>query len=112
MESKALAAFAALAHETRLRVLRALVQAGEGGLSAGVLAEMVEAAPSRLTFHVSALEAAGLVTSRRVSRNVVYRADYPAIGRVMHYLMHDCCCNHPLIRSSGGIPGEPSIRTL
>ena len=44
-ERQALTAFAALSQDTRLRIVRMLVQAGEGGIPAGAIAEAVKASP-------------------------------------------------------------------
>lgn len=85
----------ALASEHRLAVFRALVQAGKGGLSAGDIAERVGLAPSSLSFHLSALRHAGLVSDERHGRSIVYRADYDAIGALVSYLMENCCAGQP-----------------
>ena len=65
IESQAVVLFAALAQESRLRAVRALVQAGPEGLSAGRLAETLGVSPSNLSFHLKELERAGLVTAQR-----------------------------------------------
>jgi ArsR family transcriptional regulator, arsenate/arsenite/antimonite-responsive transcriptional repressor len=96
-ESKALSGLSALANETRLRLLRDLVRAGDGGLNAGVLAERAAASSSRLSFHLAALENAGLVTSQRLSRNIRYRANFENLGHLLGYVMHDCCNGHPTV---------------
>jgi ArsR family transcriptional regulator, arsenate/arsenite/antimonite-responsive transcriptional repressor len=100
-ESKALNALSALANETRIRLLRGLVRAGDQGMTAGQLADLVGASSSRLSFHVAALENAGLVTSRRASRNIIYAADFHHLGHLLGYLMHDCCAGHPTICACG-----------
>jgi ArsR family transcriptional regulator, arsenate/arsenite/antimonite-responsive transcriptional repressor len=85
------AALSALAHETRLSIYRMLVQAGLEGLSAGTIATRVKVAPSSLTFHVQHLHRAGLVTQRRVSRQLFYAADFNAMNSLMAYLTENCC---------------------
>ena len=67
--SKALAALSALAHETRLDLIRLLTPCGETGMAAGQIAEALGLAAPRLSFHLSALEQAGLLRSRKVARN-------------------------------------------
>lgn len=94
-QSKALAAFSALANEVRLNVIRMLIVAGRRGLAACDIAERLGVSASRLSFHLSALEQAGLVTSRRASRHIFYAADTAGIGRVIGYLLHDCCKADP-----------------
>jgi DNA-binding transcriptional ArsR family regulator len=93
--SKALAALSALAHETRLDLIRLLMPAGTEGLSAGQIAQTLGIAAPRLSFHLSALEQAGLLRSRKAARNVFYSVDATGIGRTISYLLNDCCCEHP-----------------
>ena len=73
---RAVQALSALAHETRLAVFRLLVEAGPAGLPAGVIAERLGLPPSSLTFHVQHLHRAGLLTQRRLSRQVIYATDF------------------------------------
>ena len=65
-ERQALAAFAALSQETRLRILRMLVIAGPDGLAAGRIADKAEVSPSNVSFHLKELEHAGLTRSRGI----------------------------------------------
>jgi ArsR family transcriptional regulator len=85
------AALGALAHEHRLAVYRLLVEGGPDGLPAGTIAERVGLVPSSLTFHVQALQRAGLITQRRVSRQLFYAADYSAMNALVAYLTESCC---------------------
>lgn len=96
-ESLALDALAALAHETRLKIVRLLVKSGKDGMAAGNIAAQVGASSSRLSFHISALEHAGLVSSERQSRHIIYRAKFDQLGQVISYLMNDCCGAHPVV---------------
>ena len=74
-EKQALSAFAALSQETRLRIVRLLVTAGPDGMPAGAIGEaMAGASSSRMSFHLSPLEQAGLVESRRDGRSIIYSA--------------------------------------
>ena len=96
-ERQALIAFGALSQETRLRLLRLLVIAGPDGIAAGVLAEKVEVSPSNVSFHLKELERAGLVTTRRDARSIVYSAEYEALSGLIRFLMEDCCSGLPEI---------------
>jgi ArsR family transcriptional regulator len=88
---QAVLALAALAHDTRLAVFRMLVERGPDGLAAGGIAEQLGIPPSSLTFHVQHLHRAGLITQRRVSRQVIYAADFAAMNGLVGYLTENCC---------------------
>jgi ArsR family transcriptional regulator len=92
---KVLVALAALAHETRLDLIRLLTPLGWAGMPAGQIAQALGLAAPRLSFHLAALEQAGLIRSRRVARNVIYSVDAIGLGRTISYLLNDCCADHP-----------------
>ncbi|MFG5119043.1 ArsR/SmtB family transcription factor [Methylorubrum sp. POS3] len=94
-ERQALAAFAALGQEHRLRVVRALVTAGPDGLAAGALAAEVGIASTNLSFHLKELSHAGLITSRREGKSVIYSAAYAGLSDLIAFLMRDCCGGRP-----------------
>jgi len=93
-EKGALNGFAALSQETRLRIVRLLVSAGPTGLPAGTIAEQVGGSSSRMSFHLSHLEHAGLVQSRREGRSIIYRVSVPALNGLVEFLTHNCCTGH------------------
>ena len=78
--SQTVQALGALAHETRLALYRMLVERGPDGLPAGVIAERLGLPPSSLTFHVQHLHRAGLITQRRLGRQLIYAADFSAMN--------------------------------
>lgn len=94
-ERQALIAFAALAQETRLRILRMLVVAGPDGLAAGSIAAKAEVSASNVSFHLKELERAGLALARRDARSIIYSAQYDALSGLIRFLMEDCCSGHP-----------------
>lgn len=98
-EAEALQAFSALSGETRLRMLRLLVVAGEGGMTAGDISAQTAAAPSRASFHLSALTKAGLVSATREAKQIRYHVRFETLGELMGYILTDCCQNHPTVRS-------------
>lgn len=90
-ERQALDAFAALAQETRLRIIRLLVKAGREGMSAGAIGEAMDSASSsRMSFHLSHLEQAGLVEFRREGRSIIYSAALVTLSNLVEFLMRDC----------------------
>jgi ArsR family transcriptional regulator, arsenate/arsenite/antimonite-responsive transcriptional repressor len=108
-QSLALSALAALAHETRLNLVRLLVPAGPGGLAQGEIARRLAVSASRLAFHLALLEQAGLVTARREGRSVYYAASTSGLGAVLSYVLNDCCAAHPEVRDCcGRTPGAAS----
>ena len=102
-------ALAALAHETRLALYRILVERGPDGLPAGVIAARLDVPPSSLTFHVQHLHRAGLVTQRRVGRQLIYAADYTAMNGLIATLTENCCGRGAEEKCC--IPVEPPQRT-
>lgn len=87
----AVAALSALAQEHRLALFRLLVQAGEEGMAAGLIAERLGVPPSSLSFHLAQLKSAGLVQQERRHRSIIYRADYAAMNALIGYLVENCC---------------------
>lgn len=90
-EADAVRSLAALAQAVRLRVFRALVVAGESGLTPGALAEQLGIAPNALSFHLKELMHAALVSQERQGRNLIYRASFPAMNELLGYLTENCC---------------------
>jgi ArsR family transcriptional regulator, arsenate/arsenite/antimonite-responsive transcriptional repressor len=84
-------ALSALAHEHRLAIYRLLVERGPEGLSAGAIGERVGLLPSSLTFHLQNLRRAGLITQQRISRQLIYSADFDAMNGLIGYLTENCC---------------------
>ena len=90
-EPDAIRALAALAQPLRLRLFRALVIAGQGGMTPGTMAEGLGIAANTLSFHLKELTHAGLVTQERSSRHLIYRAAYPRMNALIGYLTENCC---------------------
>src|SRR6188472_1387959 len=90
-DKHAITALGALAQETRLALFRLLVTCGPKGLPAGVIAEKLGVMPSSLSFHLQQLVHAGLITQRRLSRQLIYSAEYGAMNELMAYLTENCC---------------------
>ena len=94
-KSNAIAALAALAQDTRLDIFRLLVQAGAEGMAAGQIGERLGLPSATLSFHLSQLKQAGLVTFRREGRSLIYAAEYAAMNDLLAYLTENCCRGAP-----------------
>jgi len=88
---KAVDALGALAHGSRLAIFRLLVQAGPGGLSAGVIGEKLELPPATLSFHLAHLARSGLASSRQDGRFVIYSVDFRNMNGLVEFLTDNCC---------------------
>lgn len=92
MEAKEVVqALAALAHPLRLEVFRALVVAGQSGLTPGVIQDALGVPAATLSFHLKELANSGLVTQERASRHLIYRAAYDNMNALLGYLTDNCC---------------------
>lgn len=87
----AVEALSALAHETRLEIFRLLVRTGPAGLAVGQITEQIKIPPATMSFHLSHLQKAGLLASRRESRQIIYTANYQVMGALMAFLTENCC---------------------
>lgn len=96
MESnEAVNALAALAQATRLETFRTLVRHEPAGVAAGDLARMLDVPQNTLSAHLAILARAGLVSSERHSRTIVYRADLDGLRTLTLFLLKDCCGGSP-----------------
>ena len=116
---RVLTALAALAHQARLDLVRLLMPLGDTGMAAGDIGRALNLPASRLSFHLAALEQAGLIRSRRVARNVIYSVDADGIGATIAYLLNDCCRDNARVqdccRNSAEVNGQaegPSPRVV
>jgi DNA-binding transcriptional ArsR family regulator len=91
----AVSALSALAHAGRLDVFRLLVKAGADGMASGEIARATGHVPQTLSGNLNILGHAGLVSSRREGRSIIYTADYARMTSLLGFLMEDCC---------GGVP--------
>lgn len=105
-ETRAVAALAALAQPARLRIFRALVQAGPQGLTPGSIAALLGLAPSTLSFHLKELAHAGLVLAEREGRHLHYRPALAQMNALLGWLTEDCCQGQACeLRPLGSAPG-------
>jgi ArsR family transcriptional regulator len=93
--SIALLALGALSQSTRLDTFRLLVRHEPDGLPAGEVARQMEVPQNTMSAHLAILARAGLVSSERHSRTIVYRADLNQLREMMLFLVKDCCEGRP-----------------
>jgi len=89
--SDVVVALEGLARESRLGIFRLLVVAGPDGLPAGKIAERMGLPAPTLSFHLSQLKNAKLITCRREGRSLIYCADFAAINGLVAFLTENCC---------------------
>jgi ArsR family transcriptional regulator len=94
---QAVPAFVALGHQARLDAFRLLIRAGPEGLPSGEIAAELQIPPTAMSFHLSTLERAGLVTSGRQGRRILYRVNLDRVRALLTFLTADCCGGHPEI---------------
>ena len=87
----AVIAFSALSQETRLRVFKLLIEYGKESTAAGTLSEELKIPHNTLSFHLSHLSHAGLITSKRQERSIIYTANTDAMEKLIGYLNENCC---------------------
>lgn len=87
----AILTLAAMAQETRLNAFKLLVKHEPDGMAAGELARLLAVPQNTLSTHLALLSQAGLVTSERRSRSIVYRAKLEGLRAMVLYLLRDCC---------------------
>jgi len=112
----AVAILAALAQESRLAALRLLIERGPDGLPAGTIADRLGLPASTTSFHLSALERAGLVLSTRQGRQMIYAVRFLALRGLLAFLTESCCAGRPelcgdLARLLPPIPEESPVMT-
>ncbi len=83
----------ALGNPTRLRIYRALVKAGDAGLSVGKLQSRLDVAASTLSHHLKSLLIVGLITQERHATTLICRANYDVMRSLVGFLAEECCAD-------------------
>jgi ArsR family transcriptional regulator, arsenate/arsenite/antimonite-responsive transcriptional repressor len=86
----AIAALSALAQETRLAIFTMLARGDCIGLSASDIGVRLNIPLATLSYHLSLLKRAGLVSSRRHARMIMYSANHGAIDGLIEHLIKNC----------------------
>ncbi len=88
---EALEAFSSLSQETRLRVFKLLIEYGNDGLLPGKIAKKLKIPDNTLSFHLSHMTKAGLVTSKKEGRQITYFANCELMNDLIEFLVVNCC---------------------
>lgn len=88
-------AFAALGQGTRLDLLRVLLDAGPNGVAAGEVATRLGVPSSTLSFHLRALDQAGLIAATRQGRSLIYAVQFARLRALLAFLAEACCGGEP-----------------
>ena len=88
---KAIDALGALAQSTRLNVFKLLVRHEPAGLPAGEVAKKLAVPQNTMSSHLSILARSDLVSSRRESRLIIYRANLATMNALMAFMLENCC---------------------
>lgn len=65
------------------------------GLPAGEVARELGIPHNTMSAHLAILARAGLVSSRRRSRQIIYQARFDCITQTVNFLVQDCCKGRP-----------------
>ena len=95
LETRALAAFAALGQPTRLSMLRLLVRHEPCGMPVGDIAQAMQCPQNTASGHLAVLSRAQLIHGSRHGRSVIYRVDLGGVRWLVEYLLGDCCNRDP-----------------
>lgn len=96
MDSKlAASAFQALSQETRVRLLRLLAEAGPNGLGAGEIGKRLSVPQSTMSFHLAALDQAGLLQATKRGRHVIYAVRIAGLRSLLSFVTETCCGGRP-----------------
>ena len=92
-------AFSSLSQETRLKVFRLLLEYGRDGTVPSQIAEELDIPSNTLSFHLSHMSKAGLVTSKKEGRSITYFANTDLIEDLIEYLQANCCAREERSKS-------------
>lgn len=95
--SYAVSALGALAQESRLKVFRLLMRAGQKGMPAGEIARSLAVPNNTMSSHLAILTRAKLVQARKEGRSVIYAVDLAGTRALLSFLVEDCCRGEPAV---------------
>ena len=80
-----------LGNQTRLKIVRELVHAGESGISVGEIQKVLGIPNSTLSHHINHLRSVGLVWQEREGTILRCFVDYEKIDSIVAFLTEECC---------------------
>lgn len=90
--SEAAIIFDALSQENRLKIFRLLVQNSKTGMTPTEISKKLGNMPrNTLSFHLSLLTQAGLCSSVKKGKTVIYKPKCSIIKEIAAFLLEDCC---------------------
>ena len=84
-------AFSSLAQATRLKVFKLLIEYGREGAAPSTIAKEMKIPDNTLSFHLSHMSRAGLVTSSKSGRSITYFANSELIDDLIDFMHVNCC---------------------
>lgn len=91
----AIEVLSALGQPTRLDAFRLIMRYEPRGLPAGEVARLLDVPQNTMSTHLATLARAGLISSERQSRSVIYRAEIDRVREIASFLVSDCCGGRP-----------------
>jgi arsenate reductase len=88
-------AFAALSVDVRINLMRLLMEQGPNGLPAGEISGRLGLPASTTSFHLAALERAGLTHATRRGRQIIHAARIAGLRSLLGFLTETCCAGRP-----------------
>lgn len=89
--------FTALSQETRLAAFRLIMRREPAGLPSGEVARLLDVPQNTMSAHLAVLARSGLISSERVGRSIIYRAELDQVREIASFLVSDCCDGRPEI---------------
>jgi ArsR family transcriptional regulator len=101
--TEAVEVLSSLSQETRLKVFKLLLEFGRDGVVPTKIADELSMPMNTLSFHLSHMSRAGLVTSKKDGRSISYFANAELIEDLIGYLQENCCARERKLRARSGI---------